>query len=133
MKLDSKWKVALCLTAVFLAGAATGGLVSLKIAKNTLHRLARAENWEPAAMRYLDRNLHLTLEQEKQIQPVVAGLVRDLQTSRSAMIQQANQDLLAARRQIEPLLDEAQKAELAKMAEKRRDRMRTFFPDLPQE
>jgi hypothetical protein len=133
MKLDSKWKIALCLAAVFLAGAVTGGLVSLKVAKNAVLELAKADNWEALAMKHLDRKLHLTLEQEKQIRPVVADLMDSLRVSRLALIQQLNQDLLAARQQIEPVLDEPQKEVLVQMAAKRRERMQRLVPDLPAE
>ncbi len=63
------WKIAACLAAIFVAGAVSGSLVTLRVVKKSLGRNLNSEGWAAATLQAYRKKLKLTPEQIHKIQP----------------------------------------------------------------
>ena len=65
------WKLILLLTAIFLAGGATGALVTMRVGRKMIADRPMPDQWAPLHMRKLADRLKLEPEQVEQLRPIV--------------------------------------------------------------
>jgi len=122
-------KVIACFAIVFLAGGATGAVITLK---HTRAREARPTSMEKVCTRLQDRlktRLSLTEPQMKTLQPVFDQTAQDLQTVRAQAIRDTDQIICRAHHRIAKELNPEQKRKLDDFDKERRDWMQNRLKD----
>ena len=77
------WKIGICLAAIFIAGAVTGAVVTVRVAKQYIARQNNLERWTAATMKDYERKLDLTPEQAEKLKPVFEQAARELRDVRT--------------------------------------------------
>ena len=72
------WKIMLCLVAIFVAGAVSGGVVTLRLVKKAAGRNLNPDGWSSAAMQAYRKKLKLTPEQITKIQPAMDKAAQEI-------------------------------------------------------
>ena len=111
------WPVWLIFAGVFLAGAVTGGFVSLRIANKLVEKSRGPDQFTPRMMERLSEGLELTDEQRAEIKPLVDKAWEDLRIRRRESID-AMKAMEAA---ISKVLTPEQKAHYDEMQAKQRE------------
>lgn len=124
---DKPWKLVLLLTGIFLAGAVAGGFVTLEVGKGMLRKRMAPENWGPARLKTLEKELDLTPAQIEQLKPIIRRDVEDLNRLRQQGFQETRRILERMEKDITAVLTSAQKAKFEKFNEERRERARRMF------
>ncbi len=121
------WKVMVAIAGIFFAGAVFGGVAtSVLILKVTKERL-NPDNWSRNAMDRLERTLDLSAEQRQKIEPIVQKTVgKSRQIVRRAGAAWGR-NIMAAKREIEPHLNEEQRQKLDDLFEYRVEKFRRFL------
>ncbi len=78
MMRTSTWRLGLVLGAMLLAGMLLGSLGTLIVVGKVAKSKQDSSTWEPWTIRWLDRQLDLSDEQQTKIQPLVNEMVTDL-------------------------------------------------------
>jgi Spy/CpxP family protein refolding chaperone len=124
---DKPWKLVLLLTGIFLAGAVAGGFVTLEVGKNMLRKRMAPDNWGPARLKTLEKELALTPEQIDRLKPIVRRDVDELNRLRQQGFQETRRILERMENDIAAILTPEQKAKFEKFNEERRERARRMF------
>jgi Spy/CpxP family protein refolding chaperone len=69
--MNKSWQICLVLTAIFVAGGLSGGLVAFRWARQHLARPPAPDVWVPRQFERFARQLELTPEQRQRIQPIL--------------------------------------------------------------
>jgi Spy/CpxP family protein refolding chaperone len=125
---DKPWKLVLLLTGIFLAGAVTGGFVSVRVIRNWAQRAAQPEQWGPSRLKLLAKRLELTPEQVEKLQPIVKRDMDDLNRIRQSGFRDARRILERMEADISAELTPAQKEKFDKLNQEFRERMQRFRP-----
>jgi Spy/CpxP family protein refolding chaperone len=80
--MNRSWAVLLVFLGVFLAGAVTGGFVSLRYAKTYVQKKGAPEQFETAHLKRLTENLKLTDEQQARVKPYIEAASADFKQLR---------------------------------------------------
>ncbi len=123
MKLPT-WKVSLSLVAIFLAGAVTGGVLTLRVVKRIATQQGQFEKWPHLILTRMQSRLKLTPEQTARIQPAVDQAARDLRDLRSRAGATILTTLATLDAQIERELTPEQKPQFEKIRRDLRNRIR---------
>jgi Spy/CpxP family protein refolding chaperone len=81
--MDKPWKVIVVLIGIFVAGAVTGGFVTIRFWKGKLTSRPVPEEWAPKHLRRLVDRLDLTQEQQDQIRPIIRRNMEELNRLRN--------------------------------------------------
>ncbi len=65
------WKTILGLLVVFFTGLVIGGVLTLGVLHRVVQERQNPENWSSWTMSWFRKELHVSSEQEKQLQPIV--------------------------------------------------------------
>ena len=82
----AKWKIIVALVGIFAAGAVTGGLVALRVAKEMAERRGGPNvpaPWGPQQLRRLTERLQLSDEQVAKLRPILRRNMVDLNRLRA--------------------------------------------------
>ena len=123
MKLPN-WKVSLSLVAIFLAGAITGAVLTLRVVKRVAAQQGQFEKWPSLILSRMQSRLKLTPEQTARIQPAVDQAARDLRDLRASAGTTILATLATLETQIERELTPEQKPPFEKIRRDLRNRIR---------
>ena len=131
--MDRPWKVILAFVGVFIAGAVFGGMFTLRSGAGPSDRPAKAAKAAgkepggriyPQLMRQLTQRLSPTPEQQKAITPIVARAAEDLQRMQREHLADTTRTTERMYEDVAALLTPEQRAELDKMRQEMRERVR---------
>ncbi|HSH96193.1 MAG TPA: hypothetical protein VK968_18755 [Roseimicrobium sp.] len=135
MTLPRTWKIALSLTAIFIAGAVTGGVLTAIVAKKMVERSKTPEGWQNAMYRHYKNRLKLTPEQEEKLRPVFKIAAEELKTVRQRTFFESGMVVRKMNESVAAELTPGQQDELKKMTEEIRTKFlqdrRTNAPPIP--
>jgi uncharacterized membrane protein len=112
MSLLRHWKIGICLVAIFITGAVTGAMVTVRLAKQYIARQATLERWTASTMKDYERKLALTPEQSEKLRPVFEQAARELREVRATSASNTVQVLRRMNEDIGRDLTPAQQARL---------------------
>jgi Spy/CpxP family protein refolding chaperone len=119
-----KWKLALALLLVFVAGAATGTFFGLHHLRHQVFLGPPHSGDVPDRMRdHLRRALDLTAEQENKVAPIVDATSSKLETIRVETAERVRAVMEDSKREIAPLLTPEQQKKLEKLEAQHRKMM----------
>jgi Spy/CpxP family protein refolding chaperone len=124
---DKPWKLVLLLVGIFVAGAITGGFVSLEVAHSMLRKRMAPETWGPARLKLLGKRLDLTQEQVARLEPIIKRDVEELRELREKGFTDAHAILERMERDIAALLTPEQKGKFEKLNAELRERNRRMM------
>jgi Spy/CpxP family protein refolding chaperone len=123
---DKPWKLVLLLTGIFLAGAVTGGFVTVRVARNWAQRAAQPEQWGPKRLKMLAKKLELTPEQIEKLQPIIKRDMEDLNRVRQTGFREARRILERMESDVAAELTSEQKVKFEQLNKELRERMQHF-------
>lgn len=120
----ARWKIGVSLAAIFLAGAMTGGLLTISVVKREAARTGKPALWVETTLRRWNWRLHLSAEQEKKLRPVLQETAQELRWLHATDLQQTETLLGRVHGRIDQELDAKQRVIFQKMLEARIRRVR---------
>lgn len=117
-----KWRVALGLFVVFLAGAASGFFASAWQARKKFDTRHRVGLKSDRMMRHFQRHLELTPEQRQKVEPILDQSAARLQEIRAETGRRVSETMEQSRREIAPHLTPEQRVKMEEMKERRHRR-----------
>lgn len=129
-----KWRIAILLVIVFLAGVATGFFGGARHARH-LFIGRHGAHFGARMQEHLKRELHLTPEQSEKIAPILERMSSQLAEIRRETSQRVGDTMRESHRAMVPFLTPEQQAKLDKMKERHRRvlRIRGDHPPPPHE
>jgi hypothetical protein len=125
MTIRPTWKIALCLAAIFAAGLAIGSVATVGIIRHKLRQNpADASKVAQAVMKRLQTELSLTPEQVEKVRPAIARASEQIRVFQVEILFRAHRLFVEAEADINPHLDERQKARLQQFVSERREQLR---------
>lgn len=124
---DKPWKLVLLLTGIFLAGAVAGGFVTLEVGKNMMRKRLSPDNWGPARLKTLEKQLDLSSEQIERLKPIIRRDVEDLNRLRQQGFQETRRILERMEKDIAAVLTPEQRKEFERLNAEMRERARRMF------
>jgi hypothetical protein len=116
------WKIAFIFAGIFLAGGVCGGFVSLRIWCKPVPK--PPEQFDRQKMQSFIKELSLSEEQQKKVQPIIEQTGLDLQQVRTESRRQARALLERMEADVASVLNDQQREKLKVLQEKARERMR---------
>ena len=107
-----KWKIGLCLLAIFLCGALIGGLVTMQVVRGMAVRRSNPANWSALVLANLDQRLHLTPEQRRALEPILRSSTGEILEVRNRALIEVTRVVRRARTKAAPELSLDQRREL---------------------
>lgn len=118
MKIESRRKALVYLIAVFLVGVVMGGAGGFTYGLCMKLHLPKPEQFEADIARKLGSRLKLTTEQQRAVRPIIHDAVQETTDAWKEAGEQTKAAFLKGQQRMDPLLDERQRAELAKGLQK---------------
>ena len=118
------WKIVLALTGLFLLGAATGTVVTLKVVKRFIESRTNPDRMSQTLFQEYDRRLHLTPEQIERIRPILQRTAREMWDVRAEGARRTFQVIRLSQEEIAAELTPAQREEFERVNEMLRERYR---------
>lgn len=118
------WKLILLLAGIFLAGGLVGSAVTLHFAREYVHHRAMPEQWGPARLKMLARQLDLTPAQIEQLRPVVHRNMAELGQVRQEGFRETRRVLARLEQDIAAVLTPEQKVRFKELNDELRERAR---------
>lgn len=113
------WKVLLAMSGIFLAGAVVGCVATSVIAASIVKHRLNPTNWSHNAMERLDRNLDLSDEQRRELEPIVEESIGNIKQ----IIRQAGdawiRNFYASKEKVMPYLNEQQRDKVERLSKQR--------------
>jgi Spy/CpxP family protein refolding chaperone len=109
MKAFKHWKVILALVLVFAAGAVSGSVLTVMHFKHAFERSLKLESWTTDAMKYLQKELKLTPEQQPKIRTILEETGRQFKGSFGQAINESGSNLVHSWHQIDQELTPEQR------------------------
>ena len=116
------WKVILALLGLFLLGAATGTVITLKVVKRYIEARTNPERMSQTMLQEYHRRLHLTPEQVERIQPILQRTGREMWELRTEMAGRTFQVIRLSHDEIAAELQPEQREEFARVNQEMRER-----------
>jgi hypothetical protein len=104
MKILIHWKVILALVLVFGAGVVTGSVLSFVHFKHAFERGFTVEKWNTMTMKFLQKELKLTSEQEPKVRTIVEETGQQFGQSFGQAIRVSGTNLVVSWRRIDQVL-----------------------------
>jgi len=124
MNAFARWKIVFALIAIFVAGAVTGGLTAIRLARlakyETLRQVARENDSRRWFAPMIDRwreNLRLKPEQEEKVRPIMQQAADELSNLRSLDLRETDGILSRVQDRLNPVLAADQRERLQQMRE----------------
>ncbi len=128
---NQPWKLVLLLIGIFVAGAVSGGFVTLRVARHMMPKPHSPENWGPARLKKLSERLSLTPEQEEKVKPIMKRDMDDLSHIRVNCMAEAKRIFARMEHDIAEVLTPEQRTKFDQMNHEMRERMQKFMKDRP--
>ena len=122
------WKVVLALVALFLLGAATGTVITLKVVKRVIEGRTNPERMSQSLLQEYQRRLRLTPEQIERIRPILQRTGREMWGLRTEMAGRTFQVIRLSHEEIAAELQPEQREEFARVNKEMRERYRQHGP-----
>ncbi|MBI5801404.1 MAG: hypothetical protein HZA92_11895 [Verrucomicrobia bacterium] len=122
------WKVVLALFGLFLLGAATGTVITLKVVKHVIEGRTNPERMSQSLLHEFQRRLHLTPEQVERIGPILQRTGREMGVLRTEMAGRTFQVIRLSHEEIAAELLPEQREEFARLNKEMRERYRQQGP-----
>lgn len=126
--MDKSWKIALVLLGIFIAGALTGGAITIQLGRKAAAMRAMPEQWAPMQMKRLVDRLDLSPEQMEQLRPIVRRNMNDLNRLRTYTVAETRSTIERMERDIAEKLTPEQRTRFEKMNKEMRERAQRFQP-----
>ncbi len=126
-----RWKIALALAGIFLAGAVVGLATGFRMAQYRQQAWLRSEGWDSLVLQRMEDRLRLSEEQKTALQPLVKDAAQRLQAQRRRALIEQLQTIRGLYEEAEPHLTPEQKERLAQSRQRLRDRLQQENPVLP--
>jgi uncharacterized membrane protein len=130
MSLLRHWKIVFALCALFLVGAVTGSMLTIKVVKKKLHEqeLAREKlkengSWAVTTYKMYQERLNLTAEQQEKLKPAFTQAGEELRTIRRTTMRDIFGVIRNVNVEVEKELAPEQMEEFHKLREEIRERM----------
>ena len=125
------WKVILALVALFLLGAATGVVGTLKVVKRFIESRTNPERMSQSMLSEYQRRLRLTPEQAERIRPILQRTGREMWELRTEMSGRTLQVIRLAQDEIAGELTPEQREEFSQVNKEMRERYKQAGPPGP--
>lgn len=125
---DKPWKLVLLLTGIFLAGAITGSVVTMRYGRHLAQMRAQPEQWGPARLKMLAQRLELTPEQVEKLRPIIKRDMEDLNRLRQHGMSETRRVLQRMEADISAELTPEQNEKFEKLTEEIRAKMLRDHP-----
>ena len=125
------WKVILALVALFLLGAATGVVGTLKVVKRFIESRTNPERMSQSMLQEYHRRLRLTPEQVERIRPILQRTGREMWELRTEMSGRTLQVIRLAQDEIAGELTPEQREEFSQVNKEMRERYKQAGPPGP--
>lgn len=123
--MNKPWKVVFAFTAIFLAGAIFGGLLTMRFGQHPgSKRGAPPSPPSPVMLRIFADRLELTSEQREKFRPMVELADKEMRHMRQVSLKEAGAVLRRLQQEFAKELTLEQRAKLEKMQEQQRELMR---------
>lgn len=122
------WKVTLALLGLFLLGAATGTVVTLKVVKRYIEARTNPERMSQSLLQEYQRRLRLTPEQVERLRPILQRTGREMGELRTEMAGRTFQVIRLSHEEIAAELQPEQREEFARVNKEMRERFRQPGP-----
>ena len=130
-----RWKIVLTLIAIFVAGAVTGGLLTIRAAKYEMPRRSELPPGAPFAVDRWRARLRLTPEQDLKLRPIAQQADNELRNLYGLNLREIDGILDRAQDRMNPILRPDQQQRLRQMVEERKQHLEQWFnvpePHLP--
>ena len=119
-----QWKIVGSLTAIFIAGAVTGSVITFQVVKSIVRARSNPDQWSTRVMREYRHHLQLTPEQVDQIKPRMMEAHRQMKMTRSDLMQEHGQIYRQLHMEIMQVLTPEQRDAFRRLREKKMARFR---------
>ena len=113
--MNQPWKVIIVLLGIFIAGAVTGGFVTLRVGRNKILNRPVPEEWAPRHLKRLAERLDLTPDQQEQIRPIVRRNMEQLNRVRNQSMLETQTTVEGMQREISGKLTPEQRIKFEQM------------------
>ncbi|MBI3885439.1 MAG: hypothetical protein HY302_06885 [Opitutae bacterium] len=127
--MDKPWKIALVLLGIFVAGALTGGAITVRLARKMFANRPMPEQWAPIQMKRMAERLELTPVQMDELHPIVRRNMEELNRLRSYSFAETRSIIERMQREISEKLTPEQRAKFEQMNKELRERAQRFFQE----
>jgi uncharacterized membrane protein len=123
MNAVDRWKIVLTLIAIFVAGAVTGGLLTIRATKYEMPRRSEPPPGMPFAVDRWRARLRLTLEQDLKLRPIAQQADNELRNLYALNLREIDGILDRAQDRMNPILRPDQQQRLRQMVEERKQHL----------
>jgi len=127
MNATDRWKIVLTLIAIFVAGAVTGGFLTIRAMK---YEMPRRIEVPPGTLFSLDRSiahLHLTPDHDQKLRPIIEQADNELRNLRALDLREIEGILDRVQDRMNAVLTPDQQERLQQMLEERKQRLEQWF------
>jgi Spy/CpxP family protein refolding chaperone len=125
--MNKPWKLVLLLAGIFLAGGATGALLTVKLGRNWGAARPGPGQWSDGHLRRLAQRLELQPGQIDQLKPVIRRNMEEIARLRAESMTQTRAVFDRMEREISALLTPEQRIKFEESNREMRERMRKFM------
>jgi hypothetical protein len=127
MNAFARWKIVLILIATFVAGAVTGGFLTMSAAKDELRQGKDPNRFFTVIPPRIGEDLRLTSDQEEKVRPILHEIGDELTRRRLIEVRDSEEIMDRGRDRIDGLLNPDQRPRLQKLFEERKQRLRDWL------
>jgi len=127
MNATDRWKIVLTLIAIFVAGAVTGGFLTIHAMKYETPRRIEVPPGTPFSVDRWLAHLHLTPDQDQKLRPIIEQVDNELRNLRALDLREIEGILDRAQDRMNAVLTPDQRERLRQMLEERKQRPEQWF------
>jgi Spy/CpxP family protein refolding chaperone len=127
MNAIGRWKIVLTLIAIFVAGAVTGGFLTIRAMKYEMPRRIQVPPGTPFSVDRWLAHLHLTPDQDQKLRPIIEQADNELRNLRALDLREIEGILDRAQDRMNAVLTPAQQERWQQMLEERKQRLEQWF------
>ena len=127
MNATDRWKIVLTLIAIFVAGAVTGGILTIRAMKYEMPRRIEVPPGTPFSVDRWLAHLHLTPNQDQKVRPIIEQVDNELRNLRALDLREIEGILDRAQDRMNAVLTPDQRERLRQMLEERKQRLEQWF------
>src|SRR5437762_8772246 len=122
-----RWKIVLTLIAIFVAGAVTGGFLTIRAMKYEIPRQSKVLPGTPFSVDRWRARLRLTPEQDLKLSPIAQQADNELRNLYALNLREIGGILDRAQDRMNPILQPDQRQRLQQMVEERKQYLEQWF------
>lgn len=124
--MNRKLKIVLCLAGIFVAGAAAGAFVALRVARHVAAERLPVDAFVPRQMARLTGELDLDPAQKEQVRKILQQAAEEMRALRRESIQATSAKVRELNAKIAEVLTPGQEKKFEEVLKRQRERMRRF-------